>query len=200
MANWQPVFIRANEIGRCPRCSLPVFPYDEFCPYCNHQLKNPHVKVMGRGVGSGAIDDHAGNRVSASAPPLTERKGGIEMGLKMKVEAPRPVVEDGAHRGTITKIETREGVKKGRKFTYADVYVLEEETGAELKVGYPANVSEKSMLGELLQRFGVVLEVGKEVDIEAALVNRKCQFVTVSKATDAWTFANITRESLKPTA
>jgi hypothetical protein len=116
----------------------------------------------------------------------------------MKVEAPKPILEDGAHRGSITRIETREGVKKGRKFTYADIYVLEETMGVEIKVGYPANLSEKSMLGELLARFGVVLEVGAEIDVEGALVGRKCSFVTVSRKTDVGTFADITRESLKP--
>lgn len=122
------------------------------------------------------------------------------MGLKMKVEAPKPVVEDGVHRGTITRIETRKSASRGREFTYVDVYVLEATMGAELKVSYPANLSEKSMLGQLLQRFGVVLEVGREVDVEAALVDRKCSFVTVSRETKVGTFADITRESLKPMA
>lgn len=120
------------------------------------------------------------------------------MGLKLRVEVPRPAIEDGAHQGTITRIETREGVKKGRKFTYADVYVLEDLSGAEIKAGYPANLCEKSLLGQLLQRFGVKLEVDAEIDVEAALVNKKCTFVTVSRETDTGTFADISRESLKP--
>jgi hypothetical protein len=125
------------------------------------------------------------------------KTGGSGMGLKYKVEAPKQVA-DGLHEGTIVRLEESPREKRGRKFVYLDVYVLEKKEGVELRAGYPANITPVSALGKLCQRFGSGLDIGKEIEVEAILLNKPCTFVTVNEETKSGTFARVQRDSLKP--
>jgi hypothetical protein len=78
----EPIFVTADQIGKCPRCTLPVFPSDEFCPYCNHQLKSFSVnafrekrvlKVTGGRRVPHPDANNVGVGISASAPPLIKK-------------------------------------------------------------------------------------------------------------------------------
>jgi len=86
----EPIFVTADRITKCPRCTLPIFPDDKFCVHCNLELKRPddvsfvnpcvnspvnsHIKITGGARESDAIDDHADDRGSASAPPRDCKK------------------------------------------------------------------------------------------------------------------------------
>ena len=100
---------------------------------------------------------------------------------------------DGVHQGTITRIEERTD-----PFNYIDIYI--ECEGIELKVGYPNRVTPQSSLGKLLKRFGIELQVGKEIDLDQVLKGKQVSFMTISEETEKGTFSRILQDSVKPIA
>lgn len=116
-------------------------------------------------------------------------------GAKMKIKVEESVkLTDGKHDGKIEDVEYRT-TPQGYKYT--DVVLLTEEQGKEVKVkgGYATKITKDTALGQLLERFGAKLEIGKDTDPDEFLTKGKeVSFQTVTKDK----FYNIVPESLKP--
>jgi hypothetical protein len=98
-------------------------------------------------------------------------------------------LDDGKHTGIITKIEY-----VNEPYEYTHIYIKEDKTQAEIKLGVATKITENTALGKLLNRFGSEIEVGTDYDVEAILINKKVQFMTITKGK----FANIVEDSVKP--
>lgn len=110
----------------------------------------------------------------------------------------------GTHLGRITSIETRETDRFG---TYVDIGVdiLDLEDDGEIillgsdSVGFPAKLTPKSWLGQLLEKFGAPIgEPGATINIAETLKGRAVQFETEDERTDHGTYAVIDKQSLRP--
>lgn len=103
------------------------------------------------------------------------------------------MIPDGQHTGIIKQIDLRE-----LPYKYVDVLVGLNDT--ELKASYPAYVSKMSSLGHLLERFGVHLVEGENVDIDKVLIGKKCAFVTETERSSKndVEFSKVLLDSLKP--
>ena len=97
-------------------------------------------------------------------------------------------LKDGKHTGRITNAELTEN----GGYEYVTLTIMSED--CKINVGFPANVNEKSDLGNLLMRYGVDLVAGECIDPEKLLVNQEVSFVTITKGD----FANVVRESVAP--
>lgn len=104
-------------------------------------------------------------------------------------------LEDGKHEGVITAVTYRE-----TPYRYADIFIKEKESGAQIKVGFPTNVSQKSGLGKLLLKFDKTIKVGQKVDPEKVLVGRDCYFQTITEQHEDAEYARIVKDSVKPKA
>lgn len=100
-------------------------------------------------------------------------------------------LEDGIHSGAIIRIEERK-----EPYEYVDIII--ESEGAEVKAGYPATINPVSNLGKLLQRFGIELEIGQELEVDKLLIGKKVQFQTMSEERDGNTFSKVIANSVKP--
>jgi len=116
-----------------------------------------------------------------------------------EIEITKSGIADGLHTGVITKV-----VYRDEPYQYADIYIKVDNTDEfELKVGYPARISEGTAFGRLLERFGVdISSVGSKIKPYNALVTKKCKFQTITEVvkTDKKTLnvARVIKESLKP--
>ena len=112
---------------------------------------------------------------------------------EFEIKAPLSL-EDGAHKGVISKIEYRDDPYK-----YADIYIKPEGSEAEIKYGCPGgSVSENSKLGKLLAKF-VELKVGDKIDPEKVLIGRKVVFMSIKEeAKDGRGYSRIVENSIKP--
>lgn len=112
-------------------------------------------------------------------------------------------IEDGAHTGTIAKVESSER-KPGMK--YVDVHVqVDGVTSADgkpivIKDGYPVGISPGTALGQLLGRFlGKMVVPGESYDPEEILKGKKAAFLTMNQEVpNKGKFARIADGSLKP--
>lgn len=114
----------------------------------------------------------------------------------MKIEVTKKLeIKDGLHEGMIIDVQYRD-----KPYEYTDVVIetIVEGKAVKLKAGYPTQVSDSSKLGKLLQRFGAQLTIGQEVDPNVILVEKKCQFMTMTQSTKRGEFANVVPESVKP--
>lgn len=109
--------------------------------------------------------------------------------MKLTVEGSKKI-DDGMHEGVITRLQERKD-----PYHYIDLVI--ECDGCELKAGYPATLQEKSNLGKLLNRFGIVLEIGKEMDLKEILIGKRVRFQTISEQKGDLTFSKIITESVK---
>jgi len=126
--------------------------------------------------------------------PLKDVKNNEVKNMKKIKATKAKIIEEGRHEGEICHIIERE-----EPYHYVDVVVrLPDDTGTELKRGYPAAISEASALGRLLMRFGIAIKEDAEYDVEKALLGKKVCFLTINKKTEKGTFADIVPESLKP--
>ena len=103
---------------------------------------------------------------------------------------PQLRIEDGKHKGKIVGVEYRD-----KPYQYTDVVIEMSETDIKLKASYPSFITTESKLGNLLARFGAELTVGKFLNPEKVLVNKDCEFVTI---TEKEKFAKVVSESLVP--
>ena len=113
---------------------------------------------------------------------------------KFKVEQ-SVKIDDGLHHGIITRIDYRH-----EPHEYMDVVISIQEGKIIMKAGYPAKLTTDGMMGLLLQRFGILPEVGQEVEPEL-LIGKSCQFMTLQKPgkkDPSKIYANILPESVKP--
>jgi len=120
------------------------------------------------------------------------------MVLKTKVEKGISI-EDGKHKGTISKIETKTvEVKKGTA-TYLEIFIVEEDSGVELKAGVPFRITENTALGMILTNFGAELTEDTEIDVEEFIKPKmKVTFLTKTEKTAKGKFATIINDTLKP--
>lgn len=121
------------------------------------------------------------------------KNNGVESMKKIKATNAR-IIEEGKHQGTIVHI-----IERSEPYKYIDIVVrMDDDTGTELKRGYPAAISEASALGRLLMRFGETIKEDSDYDVEKVLKDKKVTFLTQNKKTDKGTFADIIAESVKP--
>lgn len=123
----------------------------------------------------------------------SEKYKNYERSRKMKIKVEESIkLEDGKHEGEIEDVEYRE-----KPYNYTDVIIKTKVNNKDvkIKVGYPTNITENSALGQLLERFGAKLEIGKDLEPEEFLTKGKeVEFQTVTKGK----YYNVVLESLKP--
>lgn len=117
------------------------------------------------------------------------------------------VVQDGLHTGVIGEVKVDERQFEGKMIKYLDLTLLvngELDNGmpAMVRAGYPltdkGGVSENSMLGKLLMRFGIPVQTGASVNTDL-LKNRMCQFQTTMQESKKGTkFSEVIRDTVKP--
>lgn len=110
-------------------------------------------------------------------------------------------IEDGAHNGTIVKVENR----TSKEYTYTDIHVSVDDVKSEkpivIKMGVPANVSPATGLGRLLALFtGKEIVPGQTYSPKKILEGKKVKFMTINEKTERGNFARIVDGSLKPSA
>ena len=111
--------------------------------------------------------------------------------MELEVMKPR-IVEDGSHKGEIADVTYRT-----EPYAYTDVSI-EMADKMTLKVGYPTIVMKESKLGKLMERFGVTLKEGEQVNPDVILIGQKCEFITMTETTPKGKFAKVIPESVKP--
>lgn len=105
-------------------------------------------------------------------------------------------IPQGEYNGVISKLEKRDYVDKdGEPFSYLDIFVDFPMRGT-LKTGVPFNVSPSSKLGRLVQKFGGVLDVGTELDLEALLLHKNIKCYVQDKIVDGNTYSEINAETI----
>lgn len=108
-------------------------------------------------------------------------------------------IPDGAHEGTITDVKQESRGQGKDKYSYVDLYIrLDGIEDIEMRDGYPAKLTDKTGLGQLLMRFGHKVEIGKPLDISGALKGKRIKCLTQEETTDRGTFARIVRGSVSP--
>ena len=117
----------------------------------------------------------------------------------MEIEVTEPVIlKDGIHTGKIVDVKSREFNKNGETITYIDIHIKANEVDFQVKAGYPANISEKSGLGKVLNAFGTSLKVGTTLDPSKVLVGKEVSFQTTTKKTDRGEFSEVLKDTIKP--
>jgi len=132
--------------------------------------------------------------------PRKERRNRrvFKMALRTRVEKGISI-DDGAHKGKITKVETKDVEVKSGTATYLEIFILEEESGVELKAGMPFRVTENTSLGMVLANFGAELQEDLDIDIEEFIKpDMKVTFLTKTEKTPKGKFAVIINDTLKP--
>ena len=107
-------------------------------------------------------------------------------------------VLDGTHTGIITNVSYRT-----EPFEYTDIFVkidnIFTKDDIELKYGVPTKLSPQTRLGKLMIKFGEKCELGKKINLQKILVNKKVQFITMVRSNkDGLEYAEIVEDSLKP--
>ena len=97
-------------------------------------------------------------------------------------------LDDGLHNGIIIEL-----TKRTSPFEYLDV-TIQLADNTQIKASYPAKLYVNSKLGNLLARFGAILQEGTVIIYDEILINKKCSFVTITKGN----FANVDADSVKP--
>lgn len=103
----------------------------------------------------------------------------------------KEVVEEGKHEAKITDVQYR-------KEPYQYIDIVFEIGNAMVKAGFPARLSKKTQLGQLIERFGVDLSKTKKMklsDIKALLVGKK---VSLLVNYDDNGFLRVVKDSIKP--
>lgn len=110
-------------------------------------------------------------------------------------------IPDGSYEGIIRETQWREIEGEKGTFEYVDVFIDIEEFPevSNLKVSYPFKITQLTLLGQVLQRFGVNLEdVGAMIEIDDYLLGRKVYFSLMNKETSNGKFAVIDKNSIVP--
>jgi len=113
----------------------------------------------------------------------------------MEFEWKEPIqIPDGNQTGQIVKI-----VYRTEPYEYTDIVIKLDSQNVEMKYGCPSVLSENSKLGRLLQVFGVEAKTGEKINPETILINKKVQFMTITKPNkNGKQFSEIVTDSLKP--
>lgn len=110
--------------------------------------------------------------------------------MERTIQAPT-TIEDGLHKGVITKVEERLAKEK---YHYIDVFI-EFEDGKNIKQSFSDYLSSESKLGKLVGRFGCdINKVGQVIKLNEILIGRTCQFMSLKEGK----YSNVVEDSLKP--
>lgn len=110
-------------------------------------------------------------------------------------------IPDGKHTGIIKKvtIENRADPKTKETYRYVDLHcVIDGVPDITLRAGFPAKITEKTGLGQLLRRFGAKVEVGAKIDPVSFLTGKKVVFFTEEETNTRGTFSRIDNNSIIP--
>lgn len=139
--------------------------------------------------------------------PLSE----VERMVKQKT-VKMTKIEAGKHIGIVVGIEVKDYDSKkvkGEKYQYMVIFIEEEELHVQMQVGYPFYMATESSLGKLLERFGAVVEIDKEIEVKGDTITydgkkvitrgKKVSFVTRDDTgNDGMTYQKVQRDSLNP--
>ena len=109
------------------------------------------------------------------------------------VVKPTTVIADGRHEGIITDIARRTD-----PFGYIDILIKEKKTKAELKLGYPDTITERTGLGKFLVKMGHDFSVGDKIDLYHLLLGKPVSFMTENEETEKGVFARVILGTVKP--
>lgn len=108
-------------------------------------------------------------------------------------------LKDGSHQGVIIDVIERD-VSESGGYAYVDVIIelKEGDKPIKLKYGLPADgISEKNRAGRLLKALGISFNPKDNIDLNAVLVGKKVEFMTMNETTVNGTFATIVKNSIK---
>lgn len=112
-------------------------------------------------------------------------------------------IDDGKHDGKITGVvRNLPNEAENRMYDYIDVRVelLDVKKEPTLRIGFPTNISELSVLGRLLKKAGLEFTEGQKIttnDIKDTLIDREITFLTKNEKTNAGEFARILRDTIE---
>ena len=103
-------------------------------------------------------------------------------------------IDDGKHTGIIREIDERK-----EPYAYIDIGICFKQGDKEvmLKASYPDIISSGSKLGKLIKRMGIIMEPGKDVELDI-MKDKAVEFVTIAEETERGTFAKVVQDSVKP--
>ena len=104
-------------------------------------------------------------------------------------------LEEGLHKGEIVKVELRT-----QPYEYVDLHIsapTKNGSDAIVKAGYAAFITKETALGLLLTRFGIKLEKGSNVNVEA-LVGRECTFMSTTQVKGDKKYTKVINETVTP--
>ena len=105
-------------------------------------------------------------------------------------------LEDGKYKGNINKIQYR--MPPLHQYEYVDIIIKLSDVEGEVRYGCPANISQKSKLGQLIQQF-TTLNAGEKIDPEKILLGKEVEFVIINEKNEKGTFYKVVDGSLKAT-
>lgn len=119
---------------------------------------------------------------------------------KAKVEE-TIVLKEGQYEGEIVKNEVT--TPEGKDYEYHDTFVkvlgTDYEEAPVIKLGCPFKITENTILGKVLQKFGAELKVKEMLDTDEFLKpGQKVVFSVVTKKQNNAEFANIVPETFRP--
>jgi len=112
-------------------------------------------------------------------------------------------IEDGKHEGKIVNVvRNLPNEAEGRIYDYIDigVDVLDVKKEPTLRIGFPTNISELSVLGRLLKKAGLDFTEGQKIttsDIKDTLIDREISFLSKNEKTNSGEFARILRDTIE---
>ncbi|KKM71120.1 hypothetical protein LCGC14_1433810 [marine sediment metagenome] len=115
------------------------------------------------------------------------------MEIEMK-EVPR--LNAGVHTGQIIEVKY-----DTEPYQYTRIVIKPDDKEFTLEYSCPTNLSDNTKLMTLLTIFGATFEVGKKIDPETFLKDKKIQFQTVDKPNkkdSSKTFSEVVEGSIKP--
>lgn len=126
---------------------------------------------------------------------IDERYEVKEESLKLSVEESFKLRE-GLHEGKITEVHRNITTNKetGEKYDYVNITILPDEMDFAVSVGFPARITPKTGLGNLIKKF-TDIETGKSIDVKKLLLNKRISFMTTNTEEG---YVNIVKETIKP--
>ena len=112
------------------------------------------------------------------------------------------IIPQGEHTGKIRANERREQEYKGKVIVYHEYFILMDDVKdkdgkpIELKLGFPANITNESGHGKFLKSMGLKLLVGKKINTDE-VNGKRIKFLTMNKKTEKGVFAEIVKESIE---
>jgi len=110
------------------------------------------------------------------------------------MKAQPKIIPDGLHTGTITSAVEREVLNKD--YSYFDVSIKVDGHETEIKASYSAYLSPTSKLGQMLDRLGIKIDIGTQLNTNL-LAGKRVQFQTVQRQRGDKTYSNVLNDTVK---